>query len=76
MEVDAVTGHLLEPPLTVVALVSNPSSVTDAGSVNTFPGETILVAGFRRRGVGEQHKVKQNIDHQVSVDTPQIAVGG
>lgn len=71
---DAV--HLLEPPLAVLALVSDPSSITDAGSVDTFSRETILVTRFRRRGVSEQHKVKQNIDHQVSVDAPQIAVGG
>lgn len=69
-------GHLLEPPLAVLALVSNPSSITDAGSVDAFAGETALVTRFRRGGVSEQHKVKQNIHHQVSVDAPQIAVGG
>lgn len=71
-----VHGHLLEPPLAVLALVSNPSSVTDAGSVYAFSREAILVTRSRRGGVSEQDKVKQNIDHQVSVDTPQVAVGG
>lgn len=73
---DLVHGHLLEPALAVLALVSNPSSVTDTGSVYTFSREAILVARFGRRGVSEEHKVKQNIDHQVSVDRPQVAVGG
>lgn len=69
-------AHLLESPLAVLTLVSNPSSITDAGSVYTFSGETILVARFRRRGVSEEDQVKQNTDHQVSVDAPHIAVGG
>lgn len=60
----------------MLALVSNPSSITDAGSVDAFSRETVLVTRFRRGGVSEQHKVKQNIDHQVSADAPQIAVGG
>jgi len=68
--------YSLEPPLAVLALISNPSSVTDAGSVDTFSRETILVTRFRRGGVSEQYKVKQHIDHQVSVDPPQVAVGG
>jgi len=69
-------GHSLEPPLAVLALVSHPSSVTDAGSVDAFPGETVLVARLGRRGVRGQHEVKQHRDYQVSVDSPQIAVGG
>lgn len=60
----------------MLALVSNPSSITDAGSVDTFSRETILVARFRRGCVSEEYQVKQNTDHQVSVDDPQIAVGG
>lgn len=69
-------AHLLESPLAVLALVSNPSSITDAGSVDTFAGETILVARFCRRCVSEEDQVKQNTHHQVSVDAPQFAVGG
>lgn len=60
----------------MLALVSNPSSVADAGSIYAFSRETVLVARFGRRGVSEEHKVKQNIHRQVSVDTPQIAVDG
>lgn len=74
--VSARGPHLLEPPLAVLALVSDPSSVTDAGSVYTFSREAVLVTRFGRWGVSEQHEVKQNIHHQVSVDTPQVAVGG
>ena len=69
-------NHLLEPAMAVLTLVSNPTSVTDAGSVDTFSRETVLVTRFRRGGVSVQYKVKQNTDHQVSVDTPQVAVGG
>lgn len=72
---DALHGHLLEPPLAVLALVSDPSSIADAGSVDTFSREAALVARFRRGGVSEQHEVKQNVHHQVSVDAPQVAVG-
>lgn len=66
---DLVQIHLLEPPLAVLALISDPSSVTDAGSVDAFSREAILVARFRRRGVSEEYKVKQDIKHQVSLDT-------
>lgn len=72
---DALHGHLLEPPLAVLALVSDPSSIADAGSVDTFSREAALVARFRRGGVSEQHEVKQNVHQQVSVDAPQVAVG-
>lgn len=68
--------HLLEPPLAVLALISNPSSVTDTGSVDAFSRETILVTRFSRRSVSEQYKVKQSINHQVSVDVPQTALSG
>lgn len=60
----------------MLALVSYPSPVADAGSVYTFSREAVLVTGFRRGGVGEQDKVKQHVHHQISADAPQIAVGG
>lgn len=67
--------YSLEPPLAVLALVSNPSSVTETGSVYAFSSEAVLLTHFRRRGVREEHKVKQDVHHQVSADSPQFAVG-
>lgn len=60
----------------MLALVSNPPSITDAGPIDTLPREAALVAGFGRGGVREEDKVKQNIHHQVSADTPQVDGGG
>lgn len=59
----------------MLALISNPSTITDTRSVNTFSRQTVLVTRFSRGGMSEEHKVKQNVDHQVSVDPPQIVIG-
>lgn len=66
-------GHLLEPPLAVLALISDPSSFADAGSVDAFPRVTVFVTGFRRGGVRQQHEGKQSPRHQIFVDSSLIA---
>lgn len=60
----------------MLALVSHPSPVADAGAVDTFSREAVLFARFRRGCMSDQYKVKQNVDQQVSADTSQIAVDG
>lgn len=69
-------GHLLEPALAVLAQLSHPSSLADAGPVEAFPREAALVARLGRGGVSEQDEVEQNIDQQVPADSPRVAVGG
>lgn len=71
-----VTGHLLEPPLAVLALVSDPSAVTHARPVDALPGQAVLVARLGRRGVSSQHQVKEHADHQVSAHAAHITLGG
>lgn len=63
-------GHLLEPALAVLAQLSHPSSLADAGAVQAFPREAALVARLGRGGVSEQDEAKQNIDRQVSAESP------
>lgn len=53
-------AYLLESALTVLTLVSNPSSVADACPIDAFPGETVFLTGFRGRGVRDEHQVKHN----------------
>lgn len=71
-----LTDHLLEPPLAVLTLVSDPSAVTDARPIDALPRQAVLVARFGRRGVSGQHQVKQHTDHQVSADAAQATGGG
>lgn len=69
-----LTRHLLEPPLAVLTLVSDPSAVTDARPIDALPGQAV-VAQFGRRGVSGQHQVKQHTHHQVSAHAAQVTVG-
>lgn len=69
-------GHLPEPPLAMLAQVSGPSPVTDAGAVDAFPRQTVLVARLGRGGVSDQHEGEQNVRHQVFVDVPRVVAAG
>lgn len=60
----------------MLTLVSDPSAVTDARTIDALPRQAVLVARFGRRGVSGQHQVKQHTDHQVSTDAAQVTVGG
>ena len=71
-----VTGHLLEPPLAVLTLVSDPSAVTDARPIDALSWQAAVVARFGRGGVSAQHQVKEHTEHQVSADAAQVSVGG
>lgn len=56
----------------MLTLVSNPSTVTDARAIDALPRQAVLVARFGRRGVRDQHQVKQHIDRQVSADAGRL----
>lgn len=60
----------------MLTLVPDPSSVTDAGSIDTFPRQAAFVTGLRRRGVREEDEAKQNVDHQVSADASTVRAAG
>ena len=54
-------ANLLESPLTMLTLVSDPSVVTHARSVDALPREAVLLAGlWRPRGLGDEHQVNHN----------------
>ena len=63
--VQVITGqvnsfHLLESPLTVLALIPDPSVVTHAGPVHALPRITALIAGL---GHGGAFRVEHEVQH-------------
>ena len=68
------TDNLLESSLAVLALITDPSWVADTCPSDTLPRQAVFITRICRGGVCEEHKVEQNIQQQVSVDTPQSAV--
>lgn len=52
--------NLLESSLTVLALIPNPSVITDARSIDALPREAVFSARLGNGGFRLQHEVKQN----------------